>query len=100
MKKITLRVLGHDLDERITISDNYTKRNSEIRKKMVQVNDEIERFSARDGLIYITVFGDRRRHCIRSLEDLATVLNKPLTELSGSMKEMTIINRTNQPMDQ
>lgn len=102
MKKITLRVLGHDLDKRITISDSYTKTNSEIRIKVVQlkVNDEIEGFSARDELIYITVFGDRRRHCIISLEDLATVLNKPLTELSGSMKEMTIINRTNQPMDQ
>lgn len=94
LKKVTLRDLGHDIDERITISDNLTQRNADIRKKVVELkaNNEIERFMVRDGIIIIILHGDRRRYSVKSLDELASIINnKPAHSLEGSMNQMSLV---------
>lgn len=87
--KVNTRCLGLETDQRVYISDNLTNRNSVIRRRAKEHVDEgrLQKYSVRDGLVYVQLIGDDAKHPAmseRELDDLIAGRTHKANERAGA----------------
>lgn len=73
---VSTKLLGFEVDSRIFVGDNLTRKNSAIRKMAseLRVDGKISAHGVRDGLIYVVLVGEEQRRIVKSIEELADLI--------------------------
>lgn len=99
-KKCDTAALGHNVSERIYISDNLTRKNAMLRKKAMELKkaSKIAGFNVHKGAIYVTLAEGERSRSVSSVGELLALINP---DLEDEEKQESAQNEVgNQLMDQ